>query len=233
MGGTLADRPEGAPILGPVIFKRVGADRPYPEYSPEKARALVAQSDYHGETILFESNPAYYTYGAEAAEAIVEMWKDVGINAELRLTDTIEGTLVRNWSNTARFPDPAGGLWLLWFILNAESTRSFFGLSSQSSLVLIVLLPFLLSLAGTLISPAVSAISRRFERAADRAALELTEDVPAFIDVEKKLVRKAKADLLRSRLLHCFYGSHPLAEQRIRVAESFAAQERSNPQPAD
>jgi len=125
------------------------------------------------------------------------------------------------------------GLWLLWLILNAESTRSFFGLSSQSSLVLIVLLPFLLSLAGTLISPALSAISRRFERAADRAALELTEDVPAFIDVEKKLVRKAKADLLRSRLLHCFYGSHPLAEQRIRMAESFAADDRSIPQPAD
>jgi len=125
------------------------------------------------------------------------------------------------------------GLWLLWLILNAESTRSFFGLSSQSSLVLIVLLPFLLSLAGTLVSPAVSAVSRRFERAADRAALELTEDVPAFIEVEKKLVRKAKADLLQARLLHWFYGSHPLAEQRIRMAESFAAADSSIPKPAD
>ena len=35
--------------------------------------------------------------------------------------------------------------------------------------------------------------------------------------------RKAKADLLQPRLLHTFYGSHPLAEERIRAAEDFAA----------
>ena len=124
------------------------------------------------------------------------------------------------------------GLWLLWLLLNAQAARSFFGLDTQSSLVLIVLLPFLLSLVGTLVSPAVAAISRRFERAADRAALELTGDAPAFIEVEKKLVRKAKADLLQPKLIHRFYGSHPLAEQRIRMAETFEAGGEPAPQPA-
>jgi STE24 endopeptidase len=123
------------------------------------------------------------------------------------------------------------GLWLLWILLNVEATRGFFGLSAQSSLVLIVLLPFLLSLTGTLTSPAISAISRRFERAADQAALKLTGDAPAFIEVEKKLVRKAKADLLQPKLLHSFYGSHPLVEERIRMAENFAVGDKSLPQP--
>jgi len=123
------------------------------------------------------------------------------------------------------------GLWLLWFLLNLESARSFFGLSSPSSLVLLVLLPFLTSLAGTVSAPLVSAISRRFERQADRTALELTADPVAFIEVEKKLVRKAKADLLRHKLLHLFYGSHPLPEERIRMAENFSAKREAVYQP--
>lgn len=90
------------------------ADRPYPKYDPAEANRLIAESSYDGEEIVFESHPTYYTYGAQAAEAIVEMWKEVGINAKLKLTEKIEGTQVRNWSNTGRFPDPAGGLWLLW-----------------------------------------------------------------------------------------------------------------------
>jgi len=89
-------------------------DRPIPEFNPDRARELIEASSYDGEEIVFESHPAYYTYGAEAAESIVQMWREVGINATLRLTENIEGEQVRNWSNTGRFPDPAGGLWLLW-----------------------------------------------------------------------------------------------------------------------
>ena len=115
------------------------------------------------------------------------------------------------------------GLWLLWWLLGSAGVRGFFGLASPGSLALIVLLPFLLSLTGTLISPAVSALSRHFEHQADTAALELTADPDAFISLEKRLVDHAKADLLRHSLLHAFYGSHPLAEQRIARAESWKA----------
>ena len=114
------------------------------------------------------------------------------------------------------------GLWLLWWLLNSAGVRGFFGLSAPGSLTLVVLLPFLLSLGGTLVSPAISAISRRFERQADTAALELTGNPEAFISLEKRLVEHAKADLLRPELLHVFYGSHPLPEQRIERAENWA-----------
>jgi STE24 endopeptidase len=110
------------------------------------------------------------------------------------------------------------GLWLLWLLVGSEACRNFFGLPFSSSLVLVVLLPFLISLAGSLSSPVVSALSRKFEREADRTALELTADPLAFIQLEKRLVRRAKADLLGSKLLHTFYGSHPLPEERIRAA---------------
>jgi STE24 endopeptidase len=115
------------------------------------------------------------------------------------------------------------GLWLLWMLVGSGACRNFFGLPQSSSLVLIVLLPFLISLASTLTSPVVSAISRRFEREADRTALELTNEPQAFIELEKRLVRRAKADLLQSRALHTFYGSHPLPEERIHAALKHAS----------
>lgn len=114
------------------------------------------------------------------------------------------------------------GLWLLLALVNHPGARELFGLPSPGSLVLLVLLPFLISLAGTLTAPVVSAVSRRFERQADMISLELTQDPESLIGLQKKLVRHAKSDLLRPRLLQVFYGSHPLPEQRIRMAEGFA-----------
>jgi STE24 endopeptidase len=104
--------------------------------------------------------------------------------------------------------------------------RTFFGLAEPGSLVLLVLLPFLLNLAGTLTQPVISAVSRHFERQADRTSLELTHDPQAFISLEIKLARLAKSDLLGPRLLHQFYGSHPLPEERIEMAEEWGTTTR-------
>ena len=43
-----------------------------------------------------------------------------GLNAKVKIDDKASIEQVRNWSNTMRFPDPLGGLWLLW---GAESER--------------------------------------------------------------------------------------------------------------
>lgn len=89
-------------------------DYPAPEYNPDKAKQLLASSSYKGELIEYELKSNSYTYGNEAAEAIVDMWKKIGINAKVKFTDKVERKSASNWSNTMRFPDPAGGLWLLW-----------------------------------------------------------------------------------------------------------------------
>ena len=86
---------------------------PY-EYNPEKARQLVSESSYNGEVLEYELKSGYYTFGNEAAEAIVAMWKEIGVNAQIVFRDTKEYNNVSNWSNTMRFPDPSAGLWLLW-----------------------------------------------------------------------------------------------------------------------
>lgn len=89
-------------------------DYPLEEYNVEKAKQLIEESDYNGELIHYELRNGYYTFGNEAAEAIVDMWKEIGVNAQVKFVDQQTNTEISNWSNSMRFPDPAGGLWLLW-----------------------------------------------------------------------------------------------------------------------
>ncbi|UIJ72599.1 ABC transporter substrate-binding protein [Aurantimonas sp. HBX-1] len=95
------------------------ADRPGFGYDPEKARQLLAEAGYNGETIVYSTEPQYYLNALPAAQAILEMWKAVGINAELNVTEDLDSLpndelMVRNWSNSTRYPDPVGGLWNTW-----------------------------------------------------------------------------------------------------------------------
>ena len=65
------------------------ANRPTPAFDPERARNLVEQSSYDGETITFNAHPVYYTLGVQAAEAIVQMWRDIGVDAELIVSEDV------------------------------------------------------------------------------------------------------------------------------------------------
>lgn len=98
------------PEFGDMYF----ADYPKEEYDLEKAKQLIAESDYNGELINYELRNGYYTFGNEAAEAIVDMWKEIGVNAQVKFVEKQTNTEISNWSNSMRFPDPVGGLWLLW-----------------------------------------------------------------------------------------------------------------------
>lgn len=94
-------------------------ERPFLSYDPEAARALVEESDYNGEPISYLTSATYYTNGLAAGQAIVEMWKDIGINAEIRLQQPgesvpLEERMVLNWSNSSVLADPDGTLWRSW-----------------------------------------------------------------------------------------------------------------------
>lgn len=94
-------------------------DRPYREFDPDAARQLLEQSTYDGETIEFRTTPFTYTLGLEVAQAIVQMWNDVGVNAEVKVMDNVysEGVpniMVTNWSNSSFTADPDGAFWLRW-----------------------------------------------------------------------------------------------------------------------
>jgi peptide/nickel transport system substrate-binding protein len=88
-------------------------------YDPERARALLREAGYKGDQIVYRAHPTYYTRGLEAAQALVEMWKAVGINAALQVVETFSqmdaaGQQIGMWSNSTRFPDPLGALWVSW-----------------------------------------------------------------------------------------------------------------------
>ncbi len=94
-------------------------ERPFTPYDKERARALVRESGYQGERITYRTQADYYTNGLQAGEAIVAMWKEIGINAEILLVSAGDRevpaeSMVANWSNSSVLADPDGSPWRSW-----------------------------------------------------------------------------------------------------------------------
>lgn len=96
-------------------------DYPEFEYNPEKAKALLAEAGYDGEEIVYKFPLNYYLLSTEAAQAMQQMWKSVGLNVKLEPVENwgqVEdpnGTVhIRPWSNTHRMPDPLGSFVPQW-----------------------------------------------------------------------------------------------------------------------
>jgi STE24 endopeptidase len=86
--------------------------------------------------------------------------------------------------------------------------------------------PFLLLVASVLelaATPILSAISRRWERHADRFSLELTGDRAAFERAHRELATTNLADLDPPRALYLLLFSHPTPPERLAGAERWAA----------
>jgi STE24 endopeptidase len=75
--------------------------------------------------------------------------------------------------------------------------------------------------------PAQTAISRGFEREADRTSLELTGNPAAFIRSEVKLARSNLADITPPAAVVRLLYTHPPVLERIRMAESFSREPRT------
>src|SRR5262249_10581814 len=89
------------------------ANRPFLSFDKAKARALVAQSGYKGEVISYRTQNGYYTNGLQAGEAIIQMWKEIGVNAQILLVGAGDKEdpptrMVANWSNSSILADPDG-----------------------------------------------------------------------------------------------------------------------------
>ena len=95
----------------------------YPEfqYDPAKAKELLAEAGYGGEEIVYKLPLNYYLLSLEAAQAMQQMWQDVGLNVSLEPVENwdqvndADGTVhIRPWSNTHRMPDPLGSFVPQW-----------------------------------------------------------------------------------------------------------------------
>jgi STE24 endopeptidase len=85
-------------------------------------------------------------------------------------------------------------------------------------------LPLLLLAAGAVslvMVPFAHAMSRAFERSADRFALDLTRNPSAFISAMRRLGAQNLAEEHPSRLVQVLFYSHPPLRERIAAAEAF------------
>lgn len=108
----------------------------------------------------------------------------------------------------------AAAVVLLWAVLGTA------GVASPRELPVVLLLFVGLELAA--LAPG-AALSRRWERAADRIALELTGDAEAFERVQVELARKNLSDLAPPRLVYLLLFTHPTARERLALGRAWAA----------
>jgi STE24 endopeptidase len=83
--------------------------------------------------------------------------------------------------------------------------------------------PFVLlvaAAAGAVSDPLGMVVSRRWERAADRASIELTGDPGGFAEMERNLSIANLSELAPSRIAYLFTFSHPAPAERIAAART-------------
>lgn len=107
----------------------------------------------------------------------------------------------------------AAGVLALWAILGTR-------VASPRELPVALLVFAVLELCG--LAPA-AALSRSWERAADRYSLELTRDLDAFEKAHVELARKNLSDLAPPRLAYVLLFSHPTPPERLALGRAWAA----------
>jgi peptide/nickel transport system substrate-binding protein len=87
-------------------------------YDPEEAKRLLAQSNYHGQTLKYDLHAGYYTNEMLVGQALQEMWANIGVKVDLNVTEEWTGAKpemeIRSWSNPMYYSDPAGAFGVMW-----------------------------------------------------------------------------------------------------------------------
>ncbi len=104
-----------------------------------------------------------------------------------------------------------------------DITLGHYGIGRAHDLAAIPILLFYLTLMSLATMPLVNALSRRFERAADRYALETTNDPGSFIAAMEKLALQNLADKEPDPVVEFFMHGHPSLKKRIDGARAYAA----------
>jgi Zn-dependent protease with chaperone function len=112
------------------------------------------------------------------------------------------------------------------FFASARVLRAWAGWFGLSGPADVASLPLLLVTAGVVslvMVPAAHAMSRRYERQADRFALTLTRNPTAFISAMRRLAAQNLAEEHPSKLVQWLFYSHPPIRERVADAQRFKA----------
>jgi STE24 endopeptidase len=111
-------------------------------------------------------------------------------------------------------------LYFIYLIVNWSFLYSAFGLKVTPVYAGLFLVSLYLSAAGFFLSPAGAAITRRFEREADKTAWELTGTSEPMISALKRLAKDNLTNLHPHPLYVWFYYSHPPLIERIEYLQA-------------
>jgi len=115
---------------------------------------------------------------------------------------------------------------LAGFYLASEVLRAFAGAIGLRGVDDVAGLPLLMLAAGAVslvMVPVAHAMSRAFERRADRFALDLTRNPGAFVSAMRRLGAQNLAEEHPSRMVQWLFYSHPPIRERIAAAQAFKA----------
>jgi len=111
---------------------------------------------------------------------------------------------------------------VLWGLLSWPALLKAIGASGPGDPRVAPFLFLVVSVFELIALPLGSALSRRWEREADRSSLELTRDPEAFESAHRRLARANLADLEPPRAVYALLFSHPTPPERIAAARAWA-----------
>jgi STE24 endopeptidase len=114
------------------------------------------------------------------------------------------------------------GLFIIAGLLDWHLVYQTFGFKGQISYVGLFIVPMLLAPLGYFLSPAGSALSRKYEREADTVAVSLTGDVMPMINALVKLSAENLSNLVPHKVYSWFNYSHPAPVERIERLQTMA-----------
>ena len=215
-------------LLLPIFYKFRPLDRP-PLVERLMALAARARTDVVG---VFEWVLSGHTRKANAALAGLGQTRRILLSDTLLAEysdDEIEVVLAHELAHhvhrdlwrgiAAQALVLLGGFFLAHLVLQAAAgPLGYRDLSDPAAL------PLLMLTGGTwsfVVLPALNALSRAQERAADRYALETTRNPDAFVSAMKRLSQQNLAEERPSRLVRLLFYSHPPIRERIDAARAF------------
>jgi STE24 endopeptidase len=125
------------------------------------------------------------------------------------------------WGTALGMLGAAGSVVVLWAALRSQGVRDLLGVSGPGDPGIVPFATFLFTVLELAAVPFGAALSRRFERAADRFSLDLTNDPLAYETTHLELARKNLADLDPPRLYYLALHGHPTAPERIAAGRAW------------
>ncbi|WP_331375285.1 ABC transporter substrate-binding protein [Sinorhizobium chiapasense] len=90
---------------------------PMPAYDPDAARKLLSEVGYTGAPIEYRTLNNYYAGQLDTAQALQQMWQEVGLNVQLKICDNWTQVFAQpnhaifDGSVSSLYPDVMGSLW--------------------------------------------------------------------------------------------------------------------------